>query len=244
MSLPWLGLRQCDAEWPRSASEKNPTRFRSSDRIDGLGRGKINPSQPKLIQIKWLGFAWFNSSESGLINGLQPIPNKKFCSLHSPRARAAPALCATPRPEARARHDSASAFLAFSEFGTYHTAFSATPKENAVKLFGLGEITGKRWRRLCGAVSSRSPQPRSQLACASPLRPGDRHWAKHGDRVPNPIVVPELQRVGWTRSEHASDFAGSVRVFRRSACACAVAEPIGNVRIGGLATRPRRLQIV
>ncbi|HKI13916.1 MAG TPA: hypothetical protein VKA12_02715, partial [Roseiarcus sp.] len=40
--------------------------------------GQANPSPAKPIQIKWLGFAWFYSSESGLINGLQRFPNKNL----------------------------------------------------------------------------------------------------------------------------------------------------------------------
>jgi len=46
--------------------------------------GQANPSPAKPVQIKWLGFAWFYSSESGLINGLQRIPNKNFPPRHSP----------------------------------------------------------------------------------------------------------------------------------------------------------------
>ena len=37
--------------------------------------GQANPSPAKLIQIKMLGFTWFYSSESGLINGLQRFPS-------------------------------------------------------------------------------------------------------------------------------------------------------------------------
>ncbi len=40
--------------------------------------GQANPSPAKPIQIKTLGFTWSYSSESGLINGLQRIPNKNF----------------------------------------------------------------------------------------------------------------------------------------------------------------------
>ncbi len=46
--------------------------------------GPANPSPAKLIQIKTLGFTWLYSSESGLINGLQPIPNKNFSPCLSP----------------------------------------------------------------------------------------------------------------------------------------------------------------
>jgi hypothetical protein len=40
--------------------------------------GQANPSLTKQIQIKLLGFAWFYSSESGLINGLQRIQIRIF----------------------------------------------------------------------------------------------------------------------------------------------------------------------
>jgi hypothetical protein len=50
--------------------------------------GQANPSPTKQIQIKLLGFAWFYSSESGLINGLQPIPNKNFSPRPSPDRQA------------------------------------------------------------------------------------------------------------------------------------------------------------
>src|SRR5208282_1826257 len=51
--------------------------------------GQANPSPAKPIQIKLLGFAWFYSSESGLINGLQRIPNKNF----SPQGEASLTAC-------------------------------------------------------------------------------------------------------------------------------------------------------
>jgi hypothetical protein len=47
----------------------------------GAKPGQANPSPAKPIQIKLLGFAWFYSSESGLIKGLQRIPNKNFSPL-------------------------------------------------------------------------------------------------------------------------------------------------------------------
>ena len=40
--------------------------------------GQANPSPAKPIQIKLLGFAWFYSSESGLINGLQRFQIRIF----------------------------------------------------------------------------------------------------------------------------------------------------------------------
>src|SRR5208282_5801556 len=46
--------------------------------------GQANPSPAKPIQIKLLGFAWFYSSESGLIKGLQRIPNTNFSPGNSP----------------------------------------------------------------------------------------------------------------------------------------------------------------
>ncbi len=42
--------------------------------------GQANPSSAKLIQIKTLGFTWFYSSESGLINGLQRFQIRIFSS--------------------------------------------------------------------------------------------------------------------------------------------------------------------
>jgi len=75
---------------------EEPDPVRSSDRIDGLGRGKINPSLAKLIQIKELGFAWFYSSELGLFNGLQrfQIKNSPLSICLAPGV--APALRAGP----------------------------------------------------------------------------------------------------------------------------------------------------
>jgi hypothetical protein len=51
---------------------------------------QARPSPAKLIQIKMLDFTWFYSSDSGLINGLQRIPNKNF--LLAPRLVAKPRL--------------------------------------------------------------------------------------------------------------------------------------------------------
>src|SRR5208282_1956936 len=45
---------------------------------------QANPSPAKPIQTKRLGFAWFYSSESGLINGLQRIQIKIFLLTPSP----------------------------------------------------------------------------------------------------------------------------------------------------------------
>ncbi len=42
--------------------------------------GQANPSSAKLIQIKMLGFTWFYSSDSGLINGLQRFQIRIFSS--------------------------------------------------------------------------------------------------------------------------------------------------------------------
>jgi len=156
VSLPWLGLRQCDAEWPRSASEKNPTRFRSSDRIDGLGRGKINPSQPKLIQAKGLGLAWFYSSELGLFSGLQRFQIKNsplsICLARGVAPALRPAPCALrpatheassrspdypststgagrPSSDAPSRESTIAASIAFSRFGTSYGIFGLSERE-------------------------------------------------------------------------------------------------------------------
>jgi hypothetical protein len=45
--------------------------------------GQANPSPAKQIQIKLLGFAWFYSSESGLINGLRRFQIRIFFSTPS-----------------------------------------------------------------------------------------------------------------------------------------------------------------
>jgi hypothetical protein len=49
--------------------------------------GEIQPSPTKQNQIKMLGFTWFYSSESGLFNGLPPIPNKKIRASYRPAGR-------------------------------------------------------------------------------------------------------------------------------------------------------------
>jgi hypothetical protein len=54
--------------------------------------GQANPSPGKQIQIKRLGFTWFYSSESGLINGLQRFQIRIF----SPRLFASLATRASP----------------------------------------------------------------------------------------------------------------------------------------------------
>src|SRR5208283_3142687 len=46
--------------------------------------GQANPSPAKPIQIKLLGFAWFYSSEAGLINGLQRFQIRIFSPRLSP----------------------------------------------------------------------------------------------------------------------------------------------------------------
>jgi len=56
--------------------------------------GQAHPSPAKLIQIKTLGFTWFYSSESGLINGLQRFPNKNFPLVLRPVAK--PCLAGAP----------------------------------------------------------------------------------------------------------------------------------------------------
>ena len=136
---------------PRSASEKNPTRFRSSDRIDGLGRGKINPSHPKLIQIKLLGFAWFYSSELGLFNGLQQfqIKNSPSCPFPSRQGGARPARrdplsvepiarlsrvststsAGRPLSDAASRESTIAVTIAFSQFGTSYDIFCLSERE-------------------------------------------------------------------------------------------------------------------
>src|SRR5208282_2409092 len=52
--------------------------------------GQANPSVAKLIQIKMLGFTWFYSSDSGLINGLQRFQIRIFLLAPSPCREAAP----------------------------------------------------------------------------------------------------------------------------------------------------------
>ncbi len=49
--------------------------------------GQANPNPAKLIQIKMLGFTWFYSSDSGLINGLQRFPNRIFPLALRPAAK-------------------------------------------------------------------------------------------------------------------------------------------------------------
>jgi len=88
----WHGPRrsQADALGPQSRKSRSPFAASCPSPIKHireqfcLSQSRLlpnpSPSSAKLIQIKMLGFTWFYSSDSGLINGLQRFQIRIFSS--------------------------------------------------------------------------------------------------------------------------------------------------------------------
>jgi hypothetical protein len=64
-------------------AEPKPARRQPKADMRRFKPGQANPNPAKQIQIKLLGFAWFYSSESGLINGLRRFQIRIFFSTPS-----------------------------------------------------------------------------------------------------------------------------------------------------------------